>query len=68
MNMERMNKMEKMRMNMMRMNTKNYPTSIHVAKAIWMGAGSSSLPKKGTWHKWINETFVFIKALINSNF
>ena len=49
---------------MKRMNMKNYPTSIHIAKAVWMGAGSSTLPDKGKWHNWINETFVFIKNLI----
>jgi len=58
---DRMKKMEMVRMNMMRTNTRNYPTSIHIAKAVWMGAGSSKVPDKGKWHKWINEVFVFFK-------
>ena len=40
------------------------PTPYHVVKAAWMGVGSQSIvPKNGTWHKWINEVFIFFNVL-----
>lgn len=44
----------------------DFPTSIYVAKAVWMGVGSQSiLPKNGTWHRWINEAYIFIKLILD---
>jgi len=45
------------------------PTPYHVVKAAWMGVGSQSIvPKNGTWHKWINEGYTFIKNILDYPF
>ncbi len=44
----------------------DFPTSIYTAKAVWMGVGSqNNLLKKGKWHKWVSEIFVFFRIHFN---
>lgn len=52
-----------MRDTKMRMNLYMETTSIHVAKAAWIGVDNSMKREKGKWHKWISEIFVFFQRL-----
>jgi len=42
---------------------KNQSFPIPVVKAAWIGITKDTSPKKGQWHNWINEIYIFFKRM-----